>query len=315
MTMIINLKILSVLKRHVSLFKIQQRCPAISLRRNGIEERNFSTISGKIKSDLPSSDLFVNFALVGPPGSGKGTYGSLLSKKFGCKLVTVSDILRNHVEHQTNIGKQVEFCQREGKLADDNLVSKAVISFLLNQNFHKKIEEYENDQDYVNQKNSTKKKNEEKRVGFILDGYPRTLQQIQLMEAIDDTWPNYLKVHKVINIDVPDDICLSKMLGRRFCTKCKRSYNVNNVDSNGFIMPPQLPEPSCNCDKSVTWIKREDDTKEIILRRLTDYHAETKKVVSFYKNQGNLLSFVPKNGLLDMYKLEEIVQNKLEDSQ
>ena len=298
MIMVINLQSTGGLRRHASLFKIQQRCYAVFLSRGISEERNFSTICETMKSD--PSDSLVNFALVGPPGSGKGTYGSLLSKKLNCKLVTVSDILRTHIENQTNIGKQVEFCQREGKLADDNLVSKAVLSFLLNQNFYKQAEEYQN---------------EEKRVGFILDGYPRTLQQIQLMEAIDETWPNYLKVHKVINIDVPDDICLSKMLGRRFCKKCKSSYNVNNVDTDGFIMPPQLPEPPCNCDKSVTWIKREDDTKEIILRRLTDYHAETKKVVSFYKNQGNLLSFVPKNGLLDMFKLENMVQTTLQDIQ
>mmetsp|Transcript_6279 Transcript_6279/g.13114 ORF Transcript_6279/g.13114 Transcript_6279/m.13114 type:complete len:107 (-) Transcript_6279:89-409(-) len=97
------------------------------------------------------------------------------------------------------------------------------------------------------------------------------------------------------------------MLGRRICRECGGNFNVRDIDEGGFIMPPTLPDPPCACDQYVNWMRREDDTEDVIERRIADFHSETNPVVDLYKSAGKLLHFIPLKGVEDMPLLVSMV--------
>jgi adenylate kinase len=252
----------------------------------------------------------INLSLIGRPGSGKGTYGNLLSKALACPLVVMGDVLRKHVEIGTEIGEQVGAYQRKGKLADDMLVTRALLAHL--EELH------------------AQEGNPKRRFGFILDGFPRTLTQAKLLMPQNESgttkkdtsekdlvtqlkWPEKFQISFAVNIEVPDNICIEKMKGRRKCLKCNESFNVSNVDTpDGFFMPPKLPIPypcrKCNMDSD--WETRSDDTEEIFVRRMEEFHEQSAIVTQFYADQDKLVEFIPFKGIEDMPILEEIVNSE-----
>lgn len=245
----------------------------------------------------------INLSLIGRPGSGKGTYGKELSKALNCPLVVMGDVLRRHVQLGTDIGKEVDDYQRQGKLADDYLVARALLEHL------KELE-------YLEGLKTT-------RFGFILDGFPRTSTQAKLLlpqknkdegELLSKIlWPQELKTSFAVNIEVPDDICIGKMKGRRKCLKCGESFNVTNIDTpEGFYMPPKLPDPyPCDqCDMDKDWEKRIDDTEEIFVKRMKEFHEQSSIVTQLFAKHGKLVEFIPYNGVDDMPILEKIVKDK-----
>mmetsp|Transcript_15261 Transcript_15261/g.17775 ORF Transcript_15261/g.17775 Transcript_15261/m.17775 type:complete len:263 (+) Transcript_15261:84-872(+) len=250
---------------------------------------------------------YINISLIGKPGSGKGTYGSKLAETLKSPLVVMGDVLRNHVQQKTEIGIDIAEHQSQGKLVDDVLVSKALFSHLKqlrNERFHDKRSDKSN------------------KFGFILDGFPRTLAQARLLQNQNEIpganndlmskieWPEEFQMSFAVSIDVPDEICVSKMLGRRKCSKCNKSFNISDVNtSDGFFMPPQLPDPypCVKCDMEKDWLKRDDDTEEIFMRRMDEFYAISFPVTQFYASLDKLLSFVPYKGVKDIVKLEEMV--------
>ncbi len=254
---------------------------------NVVLQRYFSASSLSIAHNTTGN--LVNLCLIGKPGSGKGTYGNLLAKSLNCSLVVIGDVLRDHVKKKSDIGKEIEEYQRLGKLADDNLVEKALLSHL--------------------ESILTTSENPESKFGFVLDGFPRTMKQASSIT----TWPKQFRISFAVSIDVPDTICLSKMLGRRHCTKCNNSFNVSDVNtSDGFVMPPQLPSPyPCQkCDMKNDWQTRLDDTEEVMSRRIAEFHVKTEPVSAFFETKNKLVSFVPYNGVQDMDILEQKVKVK-----
>ena len=227
---------------------------------------------------------------------GKGTYGNLLTSAVGGELVTAGDILRDHVSRGTDIGLAVRECQLQGRLANDDLVSEAVLSSLIERRYDRIKQPLAGTMDT--------------RLGFILDGFPRTIRQAKIMLS-GDKWPDQFRAHVAISIDVPDGICVTKMLGRRICQDCGRSYNINGVDEGGFIMPPTLPNPQCYCDQEKNWITREDDKEEIMKRRIKEFHSETNPVIEWYESIGKLIRFVPYRGVDDIHILVSAIQNYL----
>jgi adenylate kinase len=89
----------------------------------------------------------------------------------------------------------------------------------------------------------------------------------------------------MLNLDLREDILIRKLLGRRICPKCHSAYNIENVDTDGYVMPPMLPkkkESMCDtCD--VDLIKRDDDTEEVITHRLHIYKDQVKDILAFYE--------------------------------
>ena len=118
--------------------------------------------------------------------------------------------------------------------------------------------------------------------GFILDGYPRTMEQAKALEQITD-------IDLVINLILPDDIMIEKTLARRICEKCSAIYNVADINRNDIHMPPLLSEKEGICDKcNGKIIQRKDDTEEIIKASLEIYRKQSEPLIEYYKNKGLL---------------------------
>mmetsp|Transcript_15722 Transcript_15722/g.39132 ORF Transcript_15722/g.39132 Transcript_15722/m.39132 type:complete len:365 (-) Transcript_15722:61-1155(-) len=192
-----------------------------------------------------------NICLIGPPGSGKGSYGKLISKALGVPLISTSDILKRHglifssssSEEDNNGGSGSSIIsgssgdtpqQRprddgnchslSGKLIDDSVVCETLLKeFQHMEEEEKKME--------LKQKNQNQNRNQHdhhrhNNSGYVLDGFPRTLRQINIMTA---TWPHHLRVDGAIKLAVPDVVCQQKLEGRRLCLKCGGNYNVADV--------------------------------------------------------------------------------------
>eukprot|EP00978_Attheya_sp_CCMP212_P017349 scaffold46147_cov53-Attheya_sp.AAC.6 len=256
-----------------------------------------------------------HLTLIGPPGSGKGTYGKRLAKALGGTLVTCSDILKHEIAQNTDIGQAVADCQRRGVLADDTLVTTAV---------HSHLQKLLTSKERTPESTSSQQQSRT-RVGFILDGFPRTVKQAQTMS---NDWEEELQIPVAVQLNVPDDICLQKMMGRRLCRSCGGSFNVANVNGNGFVMPPTLPNTNTDtddnpedycasgkCDWDANWYTRPDDTLVICQQRIDEFHAETAPVLEYYEQYGSLLTFIPFRGVQDMHILEHMVKQKLNHEQ
>jgi len=228
-------------------------------------------------------------SLIGAPGSGKGTYGSMLASRIrNSTFLSVGDILREHSEQNANstIGRAMRETLRSGALADLSFVSDAVLERLKR----------------ISHRNSV----------VILDGFPRNQEQAEILSK----WPDELQQIAALHFDVPDEICITKLLGRRKCSICKGSFNVHGVDVNGFYMPPILPSyESCpkQCDQETDWKKREDDTEETIRNRMRVYHEQTEPVLRFWSERDRLHTFVPYKGVKDIEEMVNVVDNILSE--
>lgn len=122
--------------------------------------------------------------------------------------------------------------------------------------------------------------------GFILDGFPRTVRQAEILEGVTD-------IDLVVNLKLREEALLAKCLGRRICSQCGGNYNIASIDIKGengqpgMYMAPLLPPPHC-ASKLIT---RSDDTEEVVKERLRIYNELTKPVEDFYRQRGKLLEF------------------------
>lgn len=213
-----------------------------------------------------------NLALIGPPGSGKGSYGRIFAERWQMPLITVSDVLKQH-SHEVSAG---------------NLVDDAVVSKLLSESLPTKP--------------------------YLLDGFPRTLKQVHLME---ETWAPALRVDAVVDLDVPKQVCKEKLLGRRLCTKCGGNYNVNAVHTLGFELPAQLPKDCAECNNSGEFFTtRPDDEEGVVDKRLDAHFRETDPILDNFEKKGKLLRFTPFKGYDDVPRFHhqvEIWLSKMDD--
>jgi adenylate kinase len=221
-----------------------------------------------------------NLALIGPPGSGKGSYGRHIAKFYDIPLLTMSDVLRQN---------KPDVDLNSGELIDDQTVGAALLSSLTSQ-----------------QSNN----------GYLLDGFPRTLDQIHVM---NETWPQHLRLKGVLQLNVPDRVCSKKLLGRRFCLLCKTNFSINGVNFDNFCLPPSQPQ-YCEhfCNPGEHWQIRQDDTPEIVVSRLKTYHQHMDPISSYFESQQKLLKLTPYNGYDDIPVLVKtidqwmrILKNKL----
>lgn len=146
----------------------------------------------------------------------------------------------------------------------------------------------------------------------ILDGFPRNNEQTKILSM----WPDELQKMIALHFDVPDEICVTKLLGRRKCSICNKSFNVNGIDRYGFHMPPLLPiDGSCpvKCNQVTDWKKRDDDSEETIRKRMNIYHDQTESVLKYWLEKDKLTTFVPYNGVSDINAIYNKVQFVLRD--
>ena len=229
-----------------------------------------------------------NISLFGPPGSGKGSYGKHFAKALEIPVVTTSDVLRK-------LRPDLVDKMAEGKLVDDKTVGQTILEGLKEMKLNGR--------------------------GYILDGFPRTLEQVALME---DTWPESFKVQTVVHLEVPEFVCSTKLLGRRGCSNCGKSYNVNGVDQDGWRMPPFLPKEGQTCESATKEdmvcdysVKRDDDTPEIVQERLKVYHHNADPILDYIRDNAvhkeyRLLTLRPYNGFDDLPELVEKLRREVD---
>lgn len=136
--------------------------------------------------------------------------------------------------------------------------------------------------------------------GYLFDGFPRNLAQASRLQEISP-------LTLVVNLILPDDILIAKILGRRLCADCGTGYNVTHIDQGEYDMPPLLPKVEGVCDTcgGQELITRADDTEEIVRHRLQLYKDETLPLVEYYQAKGLLLSFEVRKGLGDLEELKQ----------
>lgn len=234
-------------------------------------------------------------SLIGKPGSGKGTYGALLALRYlNLTFLSVGDILRDSAKRNETLQRVLV----SGKLVEDTIVNEAVIENLQEHNLQK-LKASHNDSDA--------KIFNDGREHVVLDGFPRTDKQTKLLSK----WPSTLVPALAIYFDVPDDIVITKLLGRRKCTICGRNFNVNGVDRDGWNMPPLLPQIGCKekCDWDIHWEKRDDDTVDIIKERMQVFRQETEPVLESWSTKNRLIKFKPYKGVKEMDRLAGVLES------
>ncbi|GMI87021.1 adenosine kinase [Hibiscus trionum] len=203
----------------------------------------------------------VQWAFLGCPGVGKGTYASRLSNLLCIPHIATGDLVRDELASSGPLSSQLKEIVNQGKLVSDEII----IDLL-----SKRLEKGE-------------AKGES---GFILDGFPRTVRQAEILEGVTD-------IDLVINLKLWEEALLAKCLGRRICSECGGNYNVASIDIKaengrpGMYMDPLPPPPEC-ASKLIT---RPDDTEEVVKNRLRIYQAMTRPVEDFYRSRGKLLEF------------------------
>ena len=183
----------------------------------------------------------VNAIIFGAPGSGKGTYASRLQSKLDVDVIAMGDIFREIIKENTALGRKVKGYVEKGLLVPDNVVTK-----VLKQRIAK-----------ISKK------------GFILDGYPRNLDQARALEDV-------AKIDVIIQLMVPDWIIIERLSTRRICKNCGEVYNIRYLK----------PKRDMMCDKcGGPLFQLPDDTPEVIKKRIEVYEHQTQPILQYYKEK------------------------------
>jgi len=202
----------------------------------------------------------MNLFIFGPPGSGKGTYASRLAPKLGIELIVMGDVFRKILKEDTPIGREVKKIYDAGGLQSDELTIKI---------FKNEIEK------------------PEAKKGFIVDGFPRTLEQAKALIKLVDA-------DLIINLIMPEKFLIEKIAARRVCKNCGDVYNIADIheviDGVEYILPPMNPKKAGVCDKcGGELIQRNDDKAETVKERLKVYEKQSKPVIKYLKGKVKFL--------------------------
>ncbi len=197
--------------------------------------------------------------IMGPPGAGKGTQAALIKEAYQIPHISTGDMFREAIKNETPLGKEAKSYIDRGELVPDS-VTIGLVKERLSQ--------------------------DDCKVGFLLDGFPRTIPQA---EALDEILKELnIVLDAVINIEADDSILIDRIVGRRVCPNCKAGYHVKNLK-------PKV-EGICDiCGEKL--VQRKDDTEETVKNRLDVYAKQTKPLLDYYNNFGLVKST---NGIGDI---------------
>lgn len=211
------------------------------------------------------------YIFVGPPGSGKGTLSHLCVKTLGWVQLSTGNLCRKHIADETEIGKQIDFALKSGKLVSDDLINAMVYDWFQ--------EAFQNSD------------------SIILDGYPRTVKQAQALQSFLKEKLSHVKAH-VIHFSVSDDLVINRICGRLICQNknCQEVYSLNP--------DARVPINAMRCDICLNPLgRRNDDALEAVQDRLATYHKHAYDLLNYYAE----VPFATKQLVADK-KLEEVFE-------
>ena len=203
----------------------------------------------------------------GPPGAGKGTQAKIVAKEFNVEHISTGDILREAVNKGTDLGEKVKNIMERGELVPDEIMNELV---------KQKLEE-------VN--------------SFILDGYPRTLEQAKFLDAVLKQIKK--EIDAAVLIDVPEDEIVKRISNRRVCPNCGKVYNL-------ITLKPKNDEKCDNCGTKI--VQRDDDKENVVRERYRIYRKTTEPVIEYYRKNNKIVTV---NGLQDVEEVTKELFNML----
>jgi len=195
-------------------------------------------------------------------------------------LINISEVVRQEISNDSKHGRYFNEFVKKGELIPDSLINDIVKERLQNSN-----------------------------ESIILDGYPRNVEQA---EYLDNEFSFSWNI-KAVNIVLNTEIAVEKLLNRMVCKTCKSGFNSANYVNDGYDMPALLPDPSkcvlgvSNCNPVME--KREDDDRDVIVRRFNEYDLKTSPLIDYYKSRGNLINFQVKRGVKDIDDLMHAINS------
>ena len=185
--------------------------------------------------------------LLGAPGAGKGTQSDFIKDALKVPVISTGNLLREAIAQGTDLGKQAKSYMDGGNLVPDELIVGLM---------------------------KEKLATPECKNGAILDGFPRTVKQAEVLETIGG-------VDVALSIEVPDEAIVHRMAGRRTCSKCNTTYHIEGN-------PPKVEGVCDKCGEKLGI--RHDDDPDVVLKRLNVYHDQTEPVKHYYEAHGKLRS-------------------------
>lgn len=211
----------------------------------------------------------MRLVLLGPPGAGKGTQAAQITKRYNIPHISTGDIFRDNIKRGTDLGKKAKEYMDSGLLVPDDIVVSIVKDRL------------------------TK---DDCKDGFLLDGFPRTVNQAHALdEALNEM---SLKLDNVINIDVAKEELIARAIGRRICKGCGATYHIE-------FNPPKENGKCDVCGEEL--YQRDDDTEETVARRIEVYMEQTKPLIDYYSKKGIIINVDGKQSIEGVF--EDIVKS------
>ena len=205
--------------------------------------------------------------LLGPPGSGKGTQSAFLALELRVVHISTGEILREAVRRDFPLGREASTYIRSGKLVPDEIVMKIV-------------------EERLQEKDCG--------LGFLLDGYPRTIPQAKMLDARGP------KIETVISLKITEEECVRRLANRKSCSRCGLTYNP-------ATHPPKKENVCDQCGSQLSL--REDDRPETVKERFKVYTRQTEPLIAYYQRSQRLSEV---DGSLPPKKVLENVKNMLE---
>ncbi len=187
--------------------------------------------------------------LLGPPGSGKGSQSVFLKDKYSLAHISTGEMLREEIAAKTDLGIKIKSLIDGGKLLDDTTMTDLLVERLSKPDCER---------------------------GFIIDGYPRNLHQVELLNSI----LNRLNLNDniyALEFNITDDIILKRILGRYSCANCGEIYNK-------YFKPTKVSNICDKCSHS-DFVFRKDDNEEVLKARLKEYHNNITPMLSYYEEK------------------------------